>query len=65
MVEWLRRYPFTWKRSTKDYHKKKDAWRDKARELDVEETHLSKWWKNIKVCSYLSNLILTHLLTKY
>lgn len=48
LVEWLRENTYLWLRSTKDYHRKKVAWEEKARELGISLLHLEKWWKNLK-----------------
>ena len=48
LVEWLKANSFLWLRSSKDYHRKREAWAAKALELGVELKHLTNWWKNIK-----------------
>ena len=48
LVEWLQGHSYLWLRSTRDYHKKKDAWQRKAKEIGVSYQHLTHWWKNIK-----------------
>ena len=48
VVEWLQANDFLWLRSSRDYHKKKAAWEEKARSLGVSLQHLEKWWKNTK-----------------
>lgn len=48
LVEWLQAHTFLWLRSTKDYHRKKAAWEQKASDLGVTLKHLQNWWKNVK-----------------
>lgn len=48
VVEWLNSNDFLWLRSSRDYHKKKAAWEDKATALGISLQHLEKWWKNTK-----------------
>ena len=48
LVEWLKNNTYLWLRSTKDYFRKKAAWEEKARELNISLTHLQNWWKNVK-----------------
>ena len=48
LVEWLQANPYLWLRSTKDYHRKRAAWDQKAQELDIPLNHLQNWWKNVK-----------------
>ena len=48
LVEWLQSNTYLWLRSTKDYHRKKSAWEQKAQELNISLKHLQNWWKNVK-----------------
>ena len=48
LVEWLQANTYLWLRSTKDYHRKKAAWEQKAQELNISLKHLQNWWKNVK-----------------
>lgn len=48
LVEWLQANTYLWLRSTKDYHRKKAAWEQKAQELNITLKHLQNWWKNVK-----------------
>lgn len=48
LVEWLKDNNYLWLRSTRDYHRRKQAWELKAEEIGVSLVHLQKWWKNLK-----------------
>ena len=48
LVEWLQANNFLWLRSSKYYHRKKQAWEQKALELGISLKHLQNWWKNVK-----------------
>ena len=48
LVLWLKENPYLWERGRRSYHLKKKGWEDKARELETDYDHLSKWWKNLR-----------------
>ena len=43
LVEWLQANTYLWLRNTKDYHRKKLAWEQKAQELNISLKYLQNW----------------------